>query len=98
MALHFNHSTNRNKTLEEIVSNVNVISEDGWVQIHVVGVEEIETVLRKLPQNEYVFWLARLREEQTPGGVNITLPPGPTIDTIKENAVQSGLDFQIQTP
>ena len=91
--------TNRNKTLEEIISNANIISEDGWVQIHVVGVEAIETVLNRLPQNEYIFWLARLREEQTPqGGVNITLPPGPTIDTIKEHAVRSGLDFQIQTP
>jgi len=91
--------TNRNKTLEEIISNVDIISEDGWVHINVVGVEAIETVLSRLPQNEYIFWLARLREEQTPqGGVNITLPPSPTIDTIKEHAVRSGLDFQIQTP
>jgi hypothetical protein len=90
--------TNRNKTLEEIISNINIISEDGWVHIHVVGVDAIETVLSRLPQNEYIFWLARLREEQTPqGGVNITLPPGPTIDSIKEQAMKSGLDFQIQT-
>jgi hypothetical protein len=91
--------TNRNKTLEEIISNINIISEEGWVHIHVVGVDAIKTVLSRLPQNEYIFWLARLREEQTPqGGVNITFPPGLTIDTIKEQAVRSGLDFQIQTP
>jgi hypothetical protein len=30
--------TNRNKTLEEVISDVNIVSEDGWVQIHVVGV------------------------------------------------------------
>jgi hypothetical protein len=47
--------TNRNKTLEEIISNVNIISEDEWVHIHVVGVEAIETVLSRLPQNEYIF-------------------------------------------
>ena len=89
--------TNRNKALEEIIANVNIISEDGWVQIQVAGVEAIETVLSRLPQNEYVFWLASLREEQTPqGGVNITLPPEQTIDTIKEYAVQSGLDLVIQ--
>jgi hypothetical protein len=89
--------TNRNKTLEEIISNVNIISEDGWVQIHVVGVEAIETVISRLPQNEYIFWLARLRSEQTPqGGVNITLPPGPTIDAIKEHAEQCGLNFLIE--
>jgi hypothetical protein len=91
--------TNRNKTLEEIISNVNIISEDGWVQIHVVGVDAIKHVLSRLPQNEEIFWLARLRSEQTPqGGVNITLPTGPTIDTIKEHAGQCGLDFLIQQP
>jgi hypothetical protein len=91
--------TNRNKTLEEIISNVNIISEDGWVQIHVVGVEAIETVLSRLPQNEYIFWLARLWSEQTPqGGVNITLPPEPTIDAIKEHAERCGLDFLIEQP
>ena len=91
--------TNRNKTLEEIISNVNIISEDGWVQIQVVGVEAIETVLSRLPQNEYIFWLAGLRSEQTPqGGVNITLPPEPTIDTIKEHAERCGLDFLIEQP
>jgi len=91
--------TNRNKTLEEIISNVNIISEDGWVQIHVVGVEAIKTVLSRLPQNEEILWLARLRSEQTPqGGVNITLPTGPTINTIKEHAGRCGLDFLIQPP
>jgi hypothetical protein len=91
--------TNRNKTLEEIISNVNTISEDGWVQIHVVGVDAIKTVLSRLPQNEEILWLARLRSEQTPqGGANITLPTGPTIDTIKEHAGRRGLDFLIQSP
>jgi hypothetical protein len=49
--------TNRLKYLEEIVSNENIVSEDGWVHIHVVGVEAMETVLSRLPQNEYAFWL-----------------------------------------
>jgi hypothetical protein len=91
--------TNRNKTLEEIISNEDIISEAGWVQIHVIGVDAIKTVLSKLPQNEFIIWLASLRSEQTPqGGVNITLPTGPTLNIIKEDAVRSGLDFQIQTP
>ena len=91
--------TNRNKTLDEIVSNANIISEDGWVQIHVVGVDAIKTVLSRLPQNEEIFWLARLRSEQTPqDSVNITLPAGPTIDTIKEHAGRCGLDFLVQIP
>jgi len=62
-------------------------------------VEAIKTVLSGLPQNEYVFWLAGLRSEQTPqGSVNITLPTGPTIDTIKEHAGRCGLDFTVMTP
>ncbi len=91
--------TNRNKTLEEIISNANIISEDGWVHIHVVGVDAIKTVLSRLPQNEFILWLDRLRTEQTPqGGVNITLPTEPTIDTIKEYAEGCGLDFMVQPP
>ena len=91
--------TNRNKTLKEIISNEDFISEAGWVQIHVIGVDAIKTVLSKLPQNEHVFWLAGMRSEQTSqGNVNIALPEGPTIDTIKEHAELCGLDFMVQTP
>jgi len=71
--------TNRNKMLEEIISNVNIVSENGWVQIHVVGVEAIETVLSRLPQNEYIFWLAGMREQPPQGSVNIMLPPTVTM-------------------
>jgi hypothetical protein len=91
--------TNRNKTQEEIISNEDFISEAGWVRIHVIGVDAIKTVLSKLPQNEHVLWLAGMRSEQTPqGGVNITLPEGPTIDSIKERAELCDLAFWVQTP
>jgi hypothetical protein len=91
--------TNRNKTLEEVIYDVNIVSEDGWVQIHVVGVAAIEAVLSRVPPNEYVFWLATLGAVQTPqGDVTIALPPEATVDTIKEHAVQSGLDLQILAP
>jgi hypothetical protein len=90
--------TNRNKTPEEIISNEDVISEAGWVQIHVVGVDAIKAVLSKLPQGEEILWLARPRAEQTPpGNINFMLPPEPTIDNIKEHAGQCGLDLLIQT-
>jgi hypothetical protein len=91
--------TNRNKTPEEITSIEDFVSEAGWVQIHVVGVDAIKTVLSKLPENESIFWLAGMRSEQTArAGVNITLPPVPTIDTIKEYAGGCGLDFMVQQP
>ena len=85
--------------LEEIISNEDFISETGWVRIHVIGVDAIKTVLSKLPQNEHVLWLAGMRSEQTPrGSINITLPEGPTIDTIKTIADLCGVDFMVQKP
>jgi hypothetical protein len=91
--------TNRNKTLEEIISNEDFISEAGWIQIQVVGVDAIKAVLSRVPKNEFIVWLAGMRSEQTPqSSVNITLPEKPTIDTIKESAEQCGLDFMVQTP
>jgi hypothetical protein len=90
--------TNRNKTLEEIVSKEDFISEAGWVKIHVVGVAAIQAALSKLPQDEFVMWLAVMREQTEQTDIKIQLPPKQTTDTIKEYARQYGLDFQIQTP
>jgi hypothetical protein len=91
--------TDRNKTLEEIISNEDIISEAGWVQIHVIGADAIKYVLSKLPQNEEIFWLARPRSEKTPpGSINFMLPTQPTIDTIKEYAGGCGLDLLIVQP
>ena len=91
--------TNRNKTLEEIISNEDVISEAGWVKIHVVGVDAIKAVLSKLHQGEEILWLAGPRSDQTPpDNINFMLPPESTIDSIKEHAVMGGLDLQILAP
>jgi len=90
--------TNRNKTLEEIAVGADVISEDGWVRVRVAGVDAIELVLSKIPQNQSVLWLAELREESAEqSSVNITLPPESIVNTIKEYAGQRGLDFVVQS-
>jgi hypothetical protein len=89
--------TNRNKTLEEIISNEDFISEAGWIQIQVVGVDAIKAVLNRVPKNEFIVWLAGIRSELAPqSSVNITLPEKPTIDTIKESAEGLSLNLQIQ--
>jgi hypothetical protein len=89
--------TNRNKTLEEIISTTDIISQDGWVQIHVVGVNEIKSVLSRLPQSEDILWLSKLRTEQKQQkGIIIKLPEGSTLDTIIEHSVQCGLNLLIQ--
>ena len=89
--------TNRNKTLEEIISNTNIISQDGWVHVHVVGVDEIKTVLSRLPQSEDILWLAKLRSEQKQQeGIIIKLPEGSTLDTISKHSEQCGLNLLIK--
>jgi hypothetical protein len=88
--------TNRNKTLEEIISPDDYISEAGWVQIQVTGIEAIKKVLNKLPQGESIFWLDRLRSDQTAtDSVNITLPDMLFINSIKECVAQNGLDLRV---
>jgi hypothetical protein len=90
--------TNRNKTLEEIISKENYISEAGWVKVHVEGVEAIKAVLSKLPANEFVIWLAGMRDSSGSSAIQIQMPPGETGNAIKEYAIQCGLDFQAQIP
>jgi hypothetical protein len=88
--------TNRNKTLEEITTGDDFISEAGWVKVHVVGVEAAKSVLGKLPQGESVFWSGgNGLTPTTQAGINIAFPPGPTIDAIKEYAKGCGLDFTV---
>lgn len=89
--------TNRIKTLEEIISQTNIISQDGWVHIHAVGVDEIKTGISRLPKSEDVLWLSKLRSDQKQqDGVIITLPEGSTLDTILEHSEQCGLNLLVQ--
>jgi hypothetical protein len=39
-----------------------------------------------------------IREQTAQATVNITLPPGPTVDTIREYARGCGLDFAVEAP
>ena len=88
--------TNRTKTMEEIVSTTDNLSEDGWVSIHVVGADAIKTVLSRLPQGESIFWCDELHIGQTTGtNTDIQLPPEQITDAIKEHAERCGLDFAI---
>ncbi len=81
--------TNRNKTPEEIMSEEDFVSTTGWIKVHATGVDAIETILSKLPQNEFVTWCDG--KGLTEPNNNITLPPQTTIDAIKEYAEQRGL-------
>jgi hypothetical protein len=86
--------TNRTKTMEEITSTEDFISETGWVKIHVMGTDEIKNVLGKLPQDESIFWCDELHIGQTTD-TDLQLPPKQITDAIKEYAEQCGLDFAL---
>jgi hypothetical protein len=90
--------TNRNKTLDEIIYGEDFISEAGWVNVHLLGVDAAKSVLSKLPHDAFVKWLAGMREQTSQPAISILLPPGPIIQDIKEYALGLGLDFMVQTP
>jgi hypothetical protein len=87
--------TNRKKSLEEVTSDEDIISESGWVQIHVIGVDSIKSALGKLREGEDVFWLAGLRG--TPeDGVDFTLPDKSIVNGVSDYAIDRGLNFLVE--
>jgi hypothetical protein len=87
--------TNRIKTIEEITAAEDFISEIGWINIHVIGVNAIKDVLIHLPQGESVFWCDELHIGQPTEQINLQLPPKPIADMIREYANNCDLDFAI---
>jgi hypothetical protein len=86
--------TDRIKTMEEITSKEDFISETGWVKIHVMGTDAIKYVLSHLPDGESVFWCDELHIGQTTG-TDLQLPPEQITGAIEEYAKQCGLDFAV---
>jgi len=88
--------TNRNKTVEEICSGGNIVSETGWVRVHATGVNAIVDVLNKLPRGEEIVWLDSPRSEQSPpGDIEFMFPPEQVIDSVMGYAEDSGLNLQV---
>jgi len=86
--------TNRIKTIEEITSKGDFISETGWVKIQVVGADAIKDVLSRLLEGESVFWCDELHIGQSTE-TDLQLPPEQIADAIEEYAKQCGLDFVV---
>jgi hypothetical protein len=86
--------TNRIKTLEEITSEDDFISETGWVKIQVMGADATKDVLNFLPEGESVFWCDELHIGQ-PTEIDFQLPPEQIANEIEEYAERCGLDFVI---
>jgi hypothetical protein len=86
--------TDRIKTIEEITSKEDFLSETGWVKIRVVGADAIKDVLSRLPEGESVFWCDELHTGQSTE-TDLQLPPEEIADAIQEYAKQCGLDFVV---
>jgi hypothetical protein len=89
--------TNRNKNLEEIISGPEKTGEDGWVNLHVTGVDNIKAALSRIPSGDFVLWLGGqgITNPNQPADATLELPPAGIINEIKEFTELRGLEFQI---
>jgi len=88
--------TNRNKTLEEITTGESVEREDGWVDIHVVGVEAVKQLLARVPEGEFVIWNTGIAvNPDDPAAWVLVFPPRDMVSEVEAYAVTLGLDFMV---
>ena len=88
--------TNRQKSIEEIMSNSETIQEDTWVNIKIKGVAELKIVLENLPEGESLVWMAGIGiEPSTDLAIPITYPPDAMIEEIRDFCEQIGVDLVV---
>jgi hypothetical protein len=90
--------TNRNKNIEEIISDINLGdgSDNGWVNIHVTGVAAVKAVLKRIPADEWVLWQAQgfvIPPEEAKA--KLALPPEGIVNEIKDYVKQFGYTFNV---
>ena len=90
--------TNRDKTTEEIVTAGYTVNTDGWVNIHVAGLNSIEQVISLLPAGEFVTWLSGPRSNDPQFAVNFALSPADDVAAIKAHADQNSLNLTVFSP
>jgi hypothetical protein len=88
--------TNRTKTMAEIVTGERGVTADGWVNLTVVGVNEVKDLLNRVPSGEWVSWTTgNFLNEPEKLSVMLELPPQAVIDEVKAYAEKHGLNFQV---
>jgi hypothetical protein len=85
--------TNRNKTAAEIVAGDNIITDDGWVNLSVIGADTLSAVLGRLPAHEDIFWSHGPVSAES--AVNFDLPPDAILNEIKQRAGWQGINLTI---
>jgi len=87
--------TNRSKSFAEITSKGNLL-EDGFIKITVTQLEDLKTLLGRLPAGTEVFWSGiDLTGQVKEGTVYFSYPPKETLDEMIKWAEE--LDIQLHT-
>ena len=88
--------TNRSKTSTEISSQGEIVDENGWVKITVLGLQELEFVLDRIPRSEQILWLDGSRLEISQESLKFALPPDDIVEQVHQYSSQKGLNLQIR--
>lgn len=84
--------TNRTKAFDEIITAENSVSDDGFVKLSVVGVENLKRLLALLPSGEQVVWGGMDLGGQVPAGtVYLSYPPPEMLTEMKAYCSSLGL-------
>lgn len=87
--------TNRNKTVEELLSPENVLTQDGWVKITVSSAQALKLVLDNLPGSEEIFWLDGARVEGTGEDIPFGFPSEEILQEIRQYSDLLKLELHI---
>ena len=85
--------TNRSKTAAEIHAPIYVVTDDGWVQLHVTRFEDVKAALGRLPAGEDVVWISDVA-----GGnedIVFSLPSHSIVDELVGQAKDLGLQLHV---
>ena len=81
--------TNRAKTAEEVMSPSDTITADGWVQVHVVGVDAVSELLGRMQPNESVGWYSGVWGTAQ-SDADFGFPPADIIAVLDARSQQNG--------
>ena len=88
--------TNRNKTVDEIVTGDDFIRSDGWVVLHAIGEQGAEVLFDRVPAGEFVIWNAgHIVNPDNQVEMTFTYPPDDMVNNIKSYAEKLGIDFNV---
>jgi hypothetical protein len=84
--------TNTTKSFNDIVTEGNTLSDDGFVKITVRGVDAIKDVLKRVPADSRIIWGGMvLPKDETTGSIYLSYPPDLIVQDIETTCSDLGL-------